>query len=90
MNPRQVVPLAKSLIWVGDITEYINELTKTEIGYFLKKSSILLSLELSKDLFFPQGQVREITVNERKLFVLSTGCCALCFLRKDVTYSHTQ
>lgn len=85
MNPRQVVPLAKSLIWAGE--KYINKLTKMEIGsfYFLKMSSILLSLELSKDLIFPQSQVREMTVNERKLFALSMGCCALCFLRNDAT-----
>lgn len=63
-----------------------------EIGsfYLLKTSSILLSLKLSKDLIFPQRQVREMTVDECKLFVLSVGRCALCFLRKDVTYSHTQ
>lgn len=43
-----------------------------EIGpfYFLKKSSILLSLELSRDVIFSQGQVREMTVNDCKLIVM--------------------
>lgn len=49
MNLKQVVPLAKSLIWDGDITEYIDEWKVSsrkmkKLVNFLKDSSILLNV----------------------------------------------